>query len=56
MVIHPSYGLQLKVDIFEKVVPTNAAAIERYLASGTIKGIGAKTAKKIVDKFGAATF
>lgn len=37
-------------------MPTNAAAIERYLASGTIKGIGAKTAKKIVDKFGAATF
>lgn len=56
MVIHPSYGLQFKIEYFERVVPTSAAAIERYLASGTIKGIGPKTAKKIVDKFGAATF
>jgi len=56
MVIHPSYGLQFKIEYFERVAPTSAAAIERYLTSGTIKGIGPKTAKKIVDKFGAATF
>ena len=30
--------------------------MEKYLASGVIKGIGAKTAKKIVDRFGEATF
>lgn len=56
MVIHQTYGLQLKVEFYERVVPTTAAAIEKYLASGMVKGIGPKTAKKIVEKFGSATF
>lgn len=56
MVIHPAYGMQFKIEYYEQVVPTSAVAVEKYLASGTIKGIGPKTAKKIVDKFGAATF
>ncbi len=56
MVIHPTYGLQFKVEFYERVVPTTADAIEKYLGSGIVKGIGPKTAKKIVDKFGAATF
>lgn len=56
MVIHPTYGLQFKVAFYERVVPTTAVAIEKYLSSGILKGIGPKTAKKIVDKFGAATF
>ena len=50
MVIHPSYGLQFKIDYYERTVPTTAASIEKYLASGAVKGIGPKTAKKIVDK------
>ena len=54
MVIHPTYGLQFKVEFYERVVPTTAVAIEKYLSSGIVKGIGPKTAKKIVDKFGAA--
>lgn len=56
MVIHPTYGLQFKVEFYERVVPTTAVAIEKYLSSGIVKGIGPKTAKKIVDKFGASTF
>ncbi len=56
MVIHPTYGLQFKAEFYERTVPTTAAAIEKYLASSAIKGIGPKTAKKIVDKFGSATF
>lgn len=56
MVIHPTYGMQFKVEYYERMVPTTAAAIEKYLSSGAVKGIGPKTAKKIVDKFGAATF
>ena len=56
MVIHPTYGLQFKVEFYERLVPTTAVAIEKYLSSGIVKGIGPKTAKKIVDKFGAATF
>lgn len=49
---HPDYGEQLKVEYFEKVEPETADAIEKYLGSGIIKGIGPATAKKIVAKFG----
>lgn len=55
MVIHQEYGEQFKIDTFEKMMPENAAALEKYLASGTIKGIGPATAKKIIDKFGEET-
>ena len=53
---HPAYGKQFKVDIYEKTLPTGVADILRYLSSGTVKGIGPKTAKKIVDQFGEDTF
>ena len=53
---HPQYGLQFKVERLVPVRPTTRAAIERYLASGSIKGIGPKTAERIVDHFGDATF
>ena len=54
--IHPLYGKQLQITQYEKSMPTTEAGMEKYLASGLIKGIGAKTAKKIVDKFGEASF
>lgn len=53
---HPTYGKQFRVDIYEKTLPTGVADILRYLSSGTVKGIGPKTAKKIVDRFGEDTF
>jgi len=53
---HPTYGKQFKVDAYEKTLPTGVNDILRYLASGTVKGIGPKTAKKIVDRFGEDTF
>ena len=52
MVTHQEYGEQFKVDTFEKLMPENSKALEKYLASGTIRGIGPATAKKIIDKFG----
>lgn len=52
MVIHQEYGEQFKVESFEKLMPETAAALEKYLASGTIKGIGPVTAHKIIEKFG----
>ena len=55
-VSHPVYGQQLKVDEYEIKPPTDAHAAERYLASGTIKGIGPAMAKKIVKEFGDDTF
>ena len=51
-VTHPDYGEQLKVELYEKLLPETTEAIERYLASGLIKGVGPATAKKIVKKFG----
>lgn len=52
---HMSYGEQFKIDSYETVVPTDAVAIERYLASGAIKGIGAALSARIVRRFGDVT-
>ena len=52
---HKEYGRQFKIDTFEKLMPQNLGALERYLANGDIKGIGPATAKKIVKKFGEDT-
>ena len=54
--IHQSFGRQFKVEYYEKQLPSDVNAIYKYLASRTVKGIGAVTAKKIVAKFGEDTF
>jgi exodeoxyribonuclease V alpha subunit len=51
---HPDYGDQFKVELYEKVLPQTADAIEKYLSSGIIKGVGPVTAAKIVKKFGSS--
>lgn len=51
IVTHQDYGEQFKVDTFEKMMPKTLDSLERYLANGTIKGVGPATAKKIVDTF-----
>ncbi|MBR1444811.1 MAG: ATP-dependent RecD-like DNA helicase [Firmicutes bacterium] len=56
MIKHPSYGEQLKIEFYEKMMPSSEKGIEKYLASGVIKGIGKSYAKKIVEKFGDKTF
>ena len=53
---NPRYGPQISVLQAEKKVPTTADGIEKYLASGVIKGIGAGIAKRIVAAFGEHTF
>ena len=50
------YGRQFKVEQWEKSMPTDSSAILRYLASRAIKGIGPRTAQKIVAEFGDETF
>lgn len=52
---HQEYGRQFKIETFEKIMPQTLDALERYLANGTIKGIGSATAKKIVGTFGEET-
>ncbi|HIR56474.1 MAG TPA: ATP-dependent RecD-like DNA helicase [Candidatus Gallacutalibacter pullicola] len=54
-ITHPTFGRQFKVQAFERFKPQTAEAILKYLSSGAIKGIGAATARKIVDAFGENT-
>ena len=53
---NPKYGRQFLVEQFEKTLPSDAAAILRYLSSGAVKGIGPKKAQRLVDLFGEDTF
>ncbi|MBQ9978813.1 MAG: ATP-dependent RecD-like DNA helicase [Clostridia bacterium] len=53
---NPKYGRQFSVSSYEKVMPADEVSILRYLASGAIKGIGPKTAQRIVDVYGKDTF
>ena len=52
---HPQYGSQLKVASFEIIKPTTLSGIERFLASGLIKGVKTSSAKQIVEHFGEET-
>lgn len=49
---HPQYGRQFLVDAYETVLPATVQGIRRYLGSGLVKGIGPKTADRIVEHFG----
>ncbi len=49
---HPVYGRQFRVASVRIQAPTTVTAVERYLASGLIRGIGPATAKLIVRTFG----
>lgn len=53
---HPTYGRQFQVKSFEEKAPQDEVAIERYLGSGAIKGIGIALAARIVRRFKADTF
>ncbi len=52
---NPKYGRQFKVEEYERDMPADSAAILRYLASRTIKGIGPRLAERIVSAFGDET-
>jgi len=52
---NPRYGWQLSVSHAKKTAPSSLVAIEKYLGSGVIKGIGVRMAKRIVSKFGTET-
>ena len=52
---HSTYGQQFKVESYETKIPEDTIAIERYLGSGAIKGVGAALAARIVRRFGEDT-
>ena len=53
---HSTHGPQFRAEFLERVMPSGAAAIEKYLSSRVIKGIGARTASRIVRLFGDESF
>ena len=52
---HPKFGRQFIALQAEEQKPATSAALEKYLGSGLIKGVGPKTAKRIVNYFGKNT-
>jgi exodeoxyribonuclease V alpha subunit len=54
-ITHQKYGEQFSADKAIEVKPASSAALEKYLGSGLIKGVGPKTAYKIVNFFGDKT-
>ena len=52
---HPKFGKQLSIASIHAVVPTTPEAIERYLSSGLIEGIGPVLAQRIVETLGERT-
>ncbi|CAO4165194.1 SF1B family DNA helicase RecD2 [Methylorubrum extorquens] len=50
------HGLQFKADTLKVTPPTGVEGIEKYLASGHMRGIGPAMAKRIVAAFGENTF
>lgn len=52
---HPVYGKQFQIQSYTEKMPEDTLAMERYLGSGAIKGIGAALAARIVRHFGEDT-
>lgn len=52
---HPQHGFQFQADAITCIAPTSSRGIERYLASGMIRGIGKELASRLVALFGEET-
>ena len=52
---HPRFGRQFRAEQATELKPATAGALEKYLGSGLIRGVGPKTARKIVRHFGSST-
>ncbi len=52
---HPQHGRHVRVATCVSHAPVTSVGLKRYLGSGVIKGIGPKTAERIVDRFGEQT-
>ncbi len=53
--VHPRYGRQFRGEALRRVTPATLPAIERFLGSGAIKGIGPAMAQRMVARFGLKT-
>ena len=55
-IVNKEYGRQFQADILRTMPPTTVEGIEKYLASGMIKGIGPVLAGRIVKVYKERTF
>ena len=53
---HQVYGRQFKIESYQILPPNDVVSVERYLASGAVKGVGEALARRIVKAFGADTY
>ncbi len=53
--LHPKHGMQFEVATYELRLPQDARAIEKFLSSGAVRGIGPAFAKRLVERFGKDT-
>lgn len=51
---HSAYGRQFEAEVLERLMPETEGEITAYLASGILKGVGGRTAQRIVGEFGSA--
>lgn len=54
-IVHPTYGKQFEAEFLERLMPERTAEILSFLSSRAVKGIGPRTAQKLVDAFGERT-
>ncbi len=52
---HPKHGVQFEVATYNFELPQDARSIEKFLASGAVKGIGPAFAARLVERFGKDT-
>lgn len=50
---HPRFGRQLVAQSIHETAPSSSEGIQRYLQSGVIKGVGEKTAQRLIDELGS---
>lgn len=53
---HQNFGRQFRAECYERKMPSTAADLYKYLASGAVNGIRAKTAQRIIERFGEDSF
>jgi len=54
-VVHPAHGEQFAAAEVERRLPETESAILDYLSSGVVRGVGAATARRLVERFGVDT-
>ncbi len=53
--LHPRFGPRFEVESFVPALPSGLSALEHYLGSGLVKGIGPRMARRIIERFGEDT-